>query len=76
MKINMGSMHQARVTGPISYLTSGGKRSQIPIGPCLVEQIDGQSVDIIWGARGRSSAALPLAEIEAAEDHGNLVVLD
>jgi hypothetical protein len=76
VKISMGSMHQARVTGPISYLASGGKLSQIPIGPCLVEQIDGQSVDIIWGARGQSSAALPLAEIEAAEDHGNLVVLD
>ena len=47
-----------------------------PIGPCLVEQIDGRSIDIIWGARGRISAALPFVEVQAAEDQGHLVLLD
>ena len=68
--------HRARITGPIPYVAAGGKLSNIPIGPCLVEQIGGNSVDIIWGAKGQSSAALPMGEFEAAEDHGRLVLLD
>jgi hypothetical protein len=68
--------HWARITGPISYLSDGGQRQNIPIGPCLVEGLGGRSIDIIWGARGQSSAALPIEEIEAAQDHGHLVLLD
>jgi hypothetical protein len=67
---------RARITGPVPYLATDGKISNIPIGPCLVEQVDGRSIDIIWGARGQISAALPLLELQAAEDHGHLVLLD
>ncbi len=68
--------HSARITGPVSYLTKGGRQHQIPIGPCLVENGGGQSVDIIWGASGRQSAALPVDVLQAAQNHGNLVLLD
>ncbi len=68
--------HSARVTGPIPYMASDGKVSNIPLGPCLVEQNDGKSVDIIWGARGQNCAELPPDEVEAAEGHGYLVLLD
>ena len=68
--------HRARITGRVPYMATGGKINKIPIGPCLVEQIDGHSVDVIWGARGQSSAALPVEEVEAAEDHGHLILLD
>jgi hypothetical protein len=68
--------HTARIIGPVPYLASGGKISNIPVGPCLVERIDGHSVDIIWGAQGQSCAALPLGEVEAAEGQGHLVLLD
>jgi hypothetical protein len=27
--------HTARIIGPVRYLASGGKISNIPIGPCL-----------------------------------------
>jgi hypothetical protein len=36
----------------------------------------GRSIDIIWGARGQSSVALPVEEIKAAQDQGHLVLLD
>jgi hypothetical protein len=68
--------HMARITGPVAYLASGGKQLNIPLGPCLVEQGDGEQVDIIWGARGQNSAALPLQELESAESSGHLVLLD
>ena len=68
--------HSARVTGPLPYAKSDGKTGTIPIGPCLIEQIDDRLVDIIWGARGQSSAALPLEDVKAAADVGNLVLLD
>ncbi len=68
--------HRARVTGPISYVGGAGRRQTIPIGPCLVEALGGRSIDIIWGARGQKSVALPVEEIEAAQDHGRLVLLD
>ena len=68
--------HRARITGPISYLAGSGRRLNIPKGPCLIECFGGRSIDIIWGARGQSSTALPVEEIEAAQEHGHLVLLD
>lgn len=68
--------HFARITGPVTYLSGSGRRQNIPIGPCLVERLGGRSIDIIWGAHGRRSVTLPLEEIEAAQDHGHLVLLD
>jgi len=66
----------ARITGPVSYRAGTGRKQSIPIGPCLVESIGGPSIDIIWGARGQSSVALPVKEIEAAQHHGHLVFLE
>ena len=67
--------HLARITAPISYLESSGRQLYIPIGPCLVEQVDDRSIDIIWGAQGQRSAALPMEAIEAAQDSGALVLI-
>ena len=68
--------HRARITGPVPYRSGSGRKQNIPIGPCLVERLGGRSIDIIWGTRGQSSVALPVAEIEAAQDLGHLVLLD
>ncbi len=68
--------HRARITGPVTYQSGSGRKQHIPIGPCLVEGSGGQLIDIIWGARGQSSVALPVEEIEAAQTHGHLVLLD
>ncbi len=70
------STHQARITGPVPYVTGSGRRQNIPIGPCLVESLGGQHIDVIWGTRGQSSVALPIAEILAARNDGHLVLLD
>ena len=72
----MTTTRSARITGPVAYTTDDGKTANIPIGPCLIEQIDDRLVDIIWGANGQRSAALPLEDVEAATGHGNLVLLD
>ncbi len=66
----------ARIVGTVSYQAGTGRRQNIPIGPCLVESLGGRSIDIIWGARGQSSVALPVEEIEAARNQGRLVLLD
>lgn len=68
--------HSARITGPISYRAGSGRKQNIPIGPCLIESVGGRSIDIIWGARGQSSVALPVEEIKAAQEQGHLVLLD
>ncbi len=68
--------HRARITGPVSYRSGSGRKQNIPIGPCLVEGVGGRAIDIIWGTRGQSSVALPVEEIEAAQEQGNLVLLD
>jgi hypothetical protein len=68
--------HRARITGPVPYLSGNGRKQNIPVGPCLVESVGGMAVDIIWGARGQSSVALPVEEIEAAQNQGHLVLLD
>jgi len=68
--------HSARITGPLTYAKGDGSIRRIPLGPCLVEQINGSLVDIIWGAKGQSSVVLPLKEVEAAAKQGHLVLLD
>jgi hypothetical protein len=68
--------HRARITGPIPYRAGTGRKQNIPLGPCLVESLGERSIDIIWGERGQSSVALPIEEIEAAQEQGHLVVLD
>lgn len=62
--------HSARITGPVSYLSGGGRKQNIPVGPCLVESLGGQLVDIIWGTRGQSSVALPLTRSRLRETSG------
>jgi hypothetical protein len=68
--------HSARIIAPISFAKGNGKTGTIPIGPCLIEQVDHHSFDVVWGARGQSSAALRAEDIKAATDVGNLVLLD
>jgi hypothetical protein len=68
--------HSGRITGPVHYLGAGGREALVPLGPCLVEQLDGRSVDIFWGDIGDKTAAMSFQALEAAEDSGHLVVLD
>ena len=66
----------ARITGPVAYKADDGHAHTIPLGPCLVERLDDRLVDIIWGPDGQRSAALPLEDVESAEQQGHLVLLD
>jgi hypothetical protein len=68
--------HSARITGPVCYVAVDGNEGNIPLGPCLVEHRGHELIDIIWGVRGQRSAALPVAAVKAAQDDGNLVLLD
>jgi len=68
--------HSARITGPVHYVGEGGRDALIPLGPCLVEQLDGRSVDVFWGDCGDETAALSFEAIQVAEECGNLVMLD
>jgi len=70
------TIHHARILGPVPYRAGGGKQGNIPLGPCLVERVDGHLVDVIWGATGQRSTELPFRDIEAAADRGDLVLLD
>jgi hypothetical protein len=68
--------HTARITGPVTYLAASGRTVHIPLGPCMVEQVDGAFTDIVWGSRGQSSVALSSKSVQAAQEQGHLVLLD
>jgi hypothetical protein len=70
------STRSAKITTPISYEKSDGKMSSIPTGPCLIEQIDAEKIDVVWGARGQNSTRLKTNEVESAAMKGSLVFLD
>jgi len=70
-----GSTRSARITGAISYSVAGGAKRIIPLGPCLLEKVGAQVIDIVWGSTGQSSAALPVEDIKAAREAGNLMLL-
>jgi len=66
----------ARITGPVRYKAEDGQSHDIPLGPCLVEQLDDRLIDVIWGAEGQRSAALPVEDVKSAREQGNLLLLD
>ena len=70
------STHSARITVPLPYGLASGKLKNIPVGPCLVENLGGTLIDIVWGAHGERSAAVPVEWVEAAKQRGSLVLLD
>ena len=70
------STHSARVISPIPYTSALGRAATIPPGPCLVEERDDAFVDVVWGRQGERSAQLPRPALEAAEQTGQLVLLD
>lgn len=67
---------RARITAPVAYRAATGRQQHIPVGPCLLERNGDEAVDIIWGATGQRCAALPVAAVEQAQEHGHLVLLD
>ena len=69
-------MHNARIIEPLDYLASDGRQSNIPVGPCLIEEIPGAKVEIIWGANGENSTTLPQEDMRCAEQSGLLLLLD
>lgn len=71
-----GSTHSARVTDPIPFIAPNGRKRTIPVGPCLIEELDGDRVDLVWGSAGEKSAVLPASETERARRQGKLVLLD
>jgi hypothetical protein len=69
--------HRARITSPITHLCGSGRRQDIiPVGPCLVESIGERCVDVAWGAHGQRCATLPVEELVAAWNQGQLMLLD
>jgi hypothetical protein len=68
--------HSARVTGPLRIVAHDGHPRTIPVGPCLIEELDGDLVDLVWGRAGEKSVVVPTVEVESAEREGKLVMLD
>jgi hypothetical protein len=65
-------LHPGRIVDPVAYRASSGRVQRIPVGPCLIEQIDAGSMNIVWGANGQRCAVLPLATVQAARARGSL----
>jgi hypothetical protein len=70
------STRSARVIAPISYEKSNGKKGTIPPGPCLIEQIDEDHIDVVWGDKGQRSTMMNTHEIATAATDGSLIFLD
>jgi hypothetical protein len=68
--------HPAHIAGPVACRGGTGRQQKIPFGPCLVETVDRQSIEVVWRARGERSASLPLKEVVAARHLRHLVLLD
>ncbi|MES2992498.1 MAG: hypothetical protein V4844_13845 [Pseudomonadota bacterium] len=68
--------HSARVTGSLTLLAQDGQRQTIPAGPCLIEELEDDLVDLVWGRAGEKSLVVPTTEVESAERDGKLVLLD
>jgi hypothetical protein len=72
MDINLRS---GRIVGPAHVVDLGGKSTSIPDGPCLLEQLDDDRVDVIWGESGQHSVVLSKLALETAAASGTLLLL-
>ncbi len=70
------TIRNARITGPLRYKAEDGLSHDIPLGPCLLEQLDDSLIDVVWGADGQRSAVLPVEDVKSARAQGNLLLLD
>ena len=66
----------ARIVGAVPFVQDDGEQGNIPLGPCLVEPLDEQRVDVFWGTSGECSAVLSVHDLRAATSSGRLVLLD
>jgi hypothetical protein len=69
-------IRSARIAGPVTFEAADGTKRDVPHGPCLIERLDQQRVDVIWGTCGEYSAVLPLEALVSAERRGSLVLLN
>jgi len=60
----------------MAFTVPSGGRKTIPIGPCLLQALGIDEVEIFWGADGERSAVLSRKEMKSAADLGDLVLLD
>ena len=65
----------ARMVAPLIYHAPDGQQLTIPEGPCLLEELADNRVEVIWGATGQHSATLAHKDIEDAEKSGHLLLL-
>lgn len=65
-----------RVVGAIAYMAANGELATIPVGPALIQPVNAQLAEIVWGAEGENSATLPITRLEAAALEGALVAVD
>jgi hypothetical protein len=72
----MGTTHSGRIVSPVTYTERDGNRAVIPVGPCLLEQVDLRMIDIIWGELGQRSAEIPIDDMALAAGRGLLVLID
>ena len=70
------STRNARLTAPTQFQGADGTTAIVPLGACLIEQIDGDAVDLIWGTSGENAIRLSLDDVKAAADAGSLVLVD
>ncbi len=70
------TIQAARIAGPVSYVAASGRELNLPLGPCLVERTNDALTDIVWGADGQNSTAMPSDAVQAARDRGHLILLD
>ena len=71
-----GMTRDAILKGRLGFETADGEVQPIPLGPCRVEQLDGEMVRISWGAGGACWAALAEKELDQAVANGDLVFVD
>lgn len=76
MSLSARTPHPARVTDPFAITGTDGRTHKIPVGPCLIDELEGDLVDLVWGKAGEKSAVVPTIEAERAERAGKLVLLD
>jgi hypothetical protein len=70
------NLRSGRIVAPLHFANVIRGNTGIPSGPCLLEQLDGDRVAVIWGDSGQHSQTLSRTDLEVAAASGCLLLLE
>jgi hypothetical protein len=74
--MDLAGTRSVRIVGPIHYTAADGHDTLIPMGAAILEAVNPQLAELVWGEDGENAVTLPMTQLEQAVLEGALIAAD